>query len=179
MDIELRPLTAADAAAHCAGEDEETVRWLTGGYGSVEGTKAHFESMDRRAEAGDRKRGLGVWMSGRLCGYVDYDPDHADGMEEQDVNIAFAVHPWARGQGVAVEAVRLICATIRETGVGLRAALKIEPENTASVRVAEKAGFRHVRDFASTDDTHADGTPKTFRLYLLDLEQTEQTALPT
>jgi hypothetical protein len=34
VTIELRPLTRADAAAHCAGEDEQTVRWLTGGYGN-------------------------------------------------------------------------------------------------------------------------------------------------
>lgn len=169
MVIELRPLRAADAEAHCAGEDDETVRWLTGGYGTVEGTKAYFERRDREVAAGNRKRGLGVWMSDRLCGYVDYDPDHADGMEEQDVNISYAVHPWARGQGVAVEAVRLVCDTIRDTGVGSRAAIKVEPENTGSVRVAEKAGFRYVRDFESSHDTHADGTPKTFRLYLLDL----------
>src|SRR5689334_10656470 len=39
VTVELRPLTAEDAEAHCAGEDELTIRWLTGGYGTVEGTK--------------------------------------------------------------------------------------------------------------------------------------------
>src|ERR1700712_1112316 len=106
MSIELRPLTADDAAAHCAGEDELTVRWLTGGYGSVEGTKEYFAWLAENAAAGVGKRGLGVWMSGRLCGYVDVTPDNHDGLEPGDVNISYAVHPWARGQGVAVEAVR-------------------------------------------------------------------------
>jgi len=167
--IELRPLTATDAAAHCAGEDEETVRWLTGGFGDVDGTTEYFEGLTRNAEAGAGKRALGVWMSGRLCGYIDYDPDNADGIEPQDVSLSYAVHPWARGQGVAVEAVRLMCDVMRTNRVGTRAAIRVEPENTASVRVAEKSGFRYVRDFPSTTDKHADGTPRTLSLYLLDL----------
>jgi len=167
--IELRALTAADAAAHCAGEDELTVRWLTGGYGDVEGTVEYFEWLATNADAGVGKRGLGVWMDGRLCGYVDYDPDNADGIGSRDVSISYAVHPWARGQGVAPEAVRMVCEVMRKDQIGTRVAIRVEPENSASVRVAEKSGFRYVRDFPSTTDTHADGTPTTLSLYLLDL----------
>ena len=57
MTIELRPLTLADAAAHCAGEDEETVRWLTGGYGTVEGTAAYFDWLAGNAAAGQGNKG--------------------------------------------------------------------------------------------------------------------------
>lgn len=71
--------------------------------------------------------------------------------------------------GVAVEAVRRVCHVVRESHAGTRAAIRAEPENTASLRVAEKAGFTYVRDFASTTDAHPDGTPKTFSLYVLDL----------
>lgn len=169
MTIELRPLTAADAEAHCAGEDELTVRWLTGGYGDVEGTIEFFEGLARNADAGVGKRGFGIWKSGRLCGYIDYNPDLDDGLDPDDVALAYAVHPWARGQGVAVEAVRLICDVLRADEIGTRAAIRVEPENSASVRVAQKAGFRYVRDFPSNRDTHPDGTPTTFSLYLLDL----------
>ena len=169
MAIELRPLTSADAAAHCAGEDELTVRWLTGGYGDVEGTIEYFERLATNADVGAGKRGLGVWMAGRLCGYIDYDPDNADGVEPEDVSISYAVHPWARGKGVAVEAVLLICDILRTNHIGTRAAIRVEPENSASVRVAEKAGFRYIRDFPSTTDTHTDGAPVTLSLYLLDL----------
>ncbi|MFI5732339.1 GNAT family N-acetyltransferase [Kribbella sp. NPDC051587] len=169
MTIELKPLTAADAEAHCAGEDELTVRWLTGGYGDVEGTAGYFEELAANAAAGVGKRGLGIWKDGRLCGYVDYTPDLADGIEPDDVALAYGVHPWARGQGVAVEAVRLICDVLRADVVGKRAAIRVEPENTASVRVAQKAGFRYVRDYPSSRDTQPDGTPTIFSLYLLDL----------
>jgi RimJ/RimL family protein N-acetyltransferase len=169
VTIELRALTAADAAAHCAGEDELTVRWLTGGYGDVAGTVEYFEWLAANAAAGTGKRGLGVWMDGRLCGYVDYDPDNTDGIGAQDVSISYAVHPWARGQGVAVEAVRLVCQILRKDRIGARAAIRVEPENAASVAVAKKSGFSHQGDFASTTDTQADGIPTTLSLYILDL----------
>ncbi|MFC9688661.1 GNAT family N-acetyltransferase [Kribbella sp. NPDC056951] len=169
MTIELRPLTAADAEAHCAGEDELTVRWLTGGYGDVDGTIEYFELLAGNADRGVGKRGLGIWKSGRLAGYIDYTPDLDDGLEPDDVALAYAVHPWARGQGVAVEALGLLCDILRADNIGTRAAIRVEPDNVASVRVAQKAGFRYVRDFPSNRDTQPDGTPTTFSLYLLDL----------
>ena len=169
MLIELRPLTHEDAEAHCAGEDELTVHWYTGGYGTVAGTRAYFDTLAENAAAGRGKRGFGVWLDGHLAGYVDCDPDNDDGLEAGDVNISYGVHPWARGRGVAVEAVRAICDFIREEGLGTRAAIRVEPENTSSVRVAEKSGFEFVREFASTTDQHEDGSAATMRLYLLDL----------
>lgn len=79
------------------------------------------------------------------------------------------MHPWARRRGVAVEAVRLICAFVGANQIGRRVAIRVEPENEASVRVARKCGFSYVRDFVSTTDTHDDGTPITLSLYLLEL----------
>jgi RimJ/RimL family protein N-acetyltransferase len=169
VTVEVRPFTSADVEAHCAGEDELIVRWLTGGYGDVEGTIEYFEQMTRRAEAGAGKRPFGIWMAGRLCGYIDYDPDLDDGIEPEDVSLSYSVHPWARGHGVAVEAVRLICELLRGDKIGRRAAIRVEPDNARSVRVAEKAGFRYVRDFVSSRDREPDGTPTTLSLYVLDL----------
>ncbi|MDE9366390.1 GNAT family N-acetyltransferase [Luteipulveratus sp. YIM 133132] len=171
MTIELRPLTAADAEAHCAGEDELTVRWLTGGYGTVEGTIEYFERLAENAATGVGKRGFGVWKSGRLCGYIDYTPGLDGGLNpgQSALSLAYAVHPWARGHGVAAEAVRLICDVLRTDRLGTRAAIRVEPDNSASVRVAQKAGFRYVRDFSSERDPQPDGTPTTFSLYVLDL----------
>jgi hypothetical protein len=53
--------------------------------------------------------------------------------------------------------------------IGTRAAIRVDPENIASVRVAHKSGFTYVRDFVSSTDTHDDGTPLTLSLYLLGL----------
>ncbi len=169
MTFELRPIAPADAEAQCAGEDDLTVRWLTGGYGEVEGTREYIEGLVRNAEAGVGKRAFGMWLSDRMCGYIDYNPDLDDGLEPDDVNLSYGVHPWARGRGVAVEAVRLVCEVLRRDGIGSRAAILVEPENTRSVRVAQKAGFSYLRDFPSARSTHPDGSPVTFSLYLLDL----------
>lgn len=169
MTVELQPLAEADAAAHCAGEDDLTVRWLTGGYGTVEGAASHFEALARNAADRRGKRGFGVWLDGRLAGYVDCDPYNTDGLEPGDVNVSYAVHPWARGQGVAVAAVRQICRFVRENRIGSRAAIPVAPENKASVRVAEKCAFTYVGEFASATDRHDDGRPVTLSLYVLAL----------
>jgi RimJ/RimL family protein N-acetyltransferase len=113
--------------------------------------------------------GLGVWLDGRLAGYVDGDPDNRDGLIAGDVNVSYAVHPWARGRAVAVKAVRLICAFVRANHVGGRVAVRVDPDNIASVRVARKSGFTYVRDFASATGTRPDATPVTLSLYLLNL----------
>ena len=169
MTVEVRPFRTADAEAHCAGEDDLIVRWLTGGYSDVHGTIESLDWLAQKADAGAGKRPFGIWMEDRLCGYIDYDPDNEDGIEPDDVNLSYSVHPWARGKGVAMEAIRLICDLLRERGIGRRAAIRVEPENHRSVRVAEKAGFTYARDFASSTDKHPDGSPATLSLYLLDL----------
>ena len=165
MHLELRPLTAADAEAHNAGEDEETVRWLTGDYGTIETTVRHFATLAENEGAGRGKRGFGVWMDQQLAGYIDCDPDLTDGLDAEDVNISYAVHPWARGRGVATEAVRLMCDFVKDRQLGARAAIRVEPGNASSVRVAEKSGFAFVREFTSGTDTHPDGTPAVMLLY--------------
>jgi RimJ/RimL family protein N-acetyltransferase len=169
MPITLRALTHGDVEAHNAGEDDQTVRWLSGAYGTVETTTGWFDQLAGNARSGRGVQGFGVLLDGRLAGYVDCNPDVRDGLEPGDVNISYAVHPWARGRGIAVEAVRLMSEHIRDHKIGTRAAIRVEPENHASVRVAEKSGFSYVRDFISTTDRHPDGTPAAMRLYVHDL----------
>lgn len=169
MTITLRPLTHADIDDHIAGEDEQSVRWFTGGRGTVDTVIRHFDELAENARIGTGKRGFGVWRGDRLVGYVDADPDNDDGLQPDDVNIGYAVHPWARGSGVAVEAVALICGFIRDHALGGRAAIRVEPENAASIRVAEKAGFSRLDDFVSATDTNRDGSAVVLRLYVREL----------
>lgn len=169
MTVTLRPLTAADIEAHNAAEDDQIVRWLTGERGTVESTRRHFEQLAANLAAGQGKRGFGVLLDGRLAGYVDCDPHNTDGTAPGDVNIAYTTHAWARRRGVATAAVGLMCDYIRAHAIGPRAVLRIEPENIASRRVAERAGFRFVGEFTSATDTAPDGTPATMRLYVRDL----------
>lgn len=169
VTITLKPLTHADVDDHIAGEDEQQIRWLTGGRGTVDTAIRHFDELAENARVGTGKQGFGVWWDGRLAGYVDADPDNDDGLQPDDVNIGYAVHPWARGNGVAVEAVALICAFIRDQALGSRAAIRVDPGNAASIRVAEKAGFTRLDEFVSATDTHPDGTAAVLRLYVREL----------
>lgn len=169
MRITLRALTRQDVEAHNAGEDEHIVRWLTGRYGTVQSTADYFDRLADNARAGRGKRGFGVFLDDRLAGYVDCDPDARDGLEPGDVNISYAVHPWARGQGVAGEAVRLICEYMREHRIGRRAAIRVYPENRASVRVAEKGGFTYVADPLSGTDKKPEEDSIAMLLYVHDL----------
>jgi RimJ/RimL family protein N-acetyltransferase len=164
--ISLRALTRSDAEAHLAGEDEQTVRWLSGGASTLESTTRWIDQLVRNAQTGRGTQGFGVCLDGRLAGYVDCNPDVRDGLEPGDVNISYAVHPWARGRGIAVEAVRLICDFLREHQIATRAAIRVDPDNQASVRVAEKSGFSYLYDFVSGTDKRPDGTPATLSVYV-------------
>lgn len=139
--VELRPLTEADIEAHNAGEDGDVVRWLTDRPATYRSTRDHFERLARNAARGAGKRGFGVWLEGKLAGYIDCDPDGPELSKVGDVNISYFVHPWARRRGVAVAAVGAICQFIAAERVGTRAIIRTDPANYASVRVAERSGF--------------------------------------
>lgn len=62
-----------------------------------------------------------------------------------------------------------MCEYIRDEKLGSRAVIRVEPENSASVRVAQKSGFTHVRDFTSAADTQPYGAPFILSLYVRDL----------
>jgi RimJ/RimL family protein N-acetyltransferase len=58
-------------------------------------------------------------------------------------SVGYWLGPAARGRGFMTEAVRAVVDWAREQGIG-RLFLMAHPENVASQRVAEKAGFRYV-----------------------------------
>lgn len=167
--IELKVLTTADVEAHNAGEDHETVRWLTGEFGTTESTRRHIETLAQNAASGEGKRAFGIWMDDYLAGYVDFDPNVKDLPAVGDVNIAYSVHPWARGRGVATAAVGLICDHIARERIGTRAIARVEVGNDASARVVERSGFQLLGEFQSTGDRHEDGSPIIYATYCMDL----------
>ena len=159
-------------AAHMAGEDAAVVEWLTGAAATWESTSRHFEMLEANAARGTGKRGFGVWLDDELAGYVDFDPDDPDLPEQGDVNIAYAVHPWARRRGVATEAVRLVCELLRRNGIGKRAIIRTHPLNHASIGVARACGFQPVSPPISGQEqvreTDASAGDMVYALYLRD-----------
>ena len=160
--IALRPLTVADIEAHNAGEDEAVIRWLTGGAATDESTRRHFATLAQNAARDEGKRGFGVWFDDHLAGYVDFDPDAEFLPSSRDVNIAYAVHRWARRRGIATSAVLLLCDHLAAAGIADRAIIRADPSNLASIGVARRCGF-HLIEPGPGDSTSG------YTTYALDL----------
>lgn len=168
--LELRPLTEDDVEAHNAGEDDQIVHWLSGCPSTEGSTRRHFATLADNARRGVGKRGFGVWLDDRLAGYVDCDPSPQEGLVEGDVNISYAVHPWARGRGVATAAVHELCRWIAEQRIGRRAVLRIDVDNDASLGVARAAGFERTGEFISSSEVTDAGDPAVMAVFVHDLE---------
>lgn len=122
-------LTDPDVALWNPGPDrldlDEARAWCERGADWSDGTHATFSVLDA--------------TSGRLLGNVSlHKIDHVGG----DAEIGYRVAPWARGRGVATDAV----AAVARWAFGALGLVRIElghaVANPASCRVAEKAGFR-------------------------------------
>jgi len=144
--VVLRCLRPDDLAAHIAGEDDDTVRWLTEGHRSEPVRTAAWILENRREWAtGGPRRHLGICDagSGVLIGGVEahLEPPPLGTDRPLRVNVSYAVFPGWRGRGVAARAVELICGWLPEAFGPCVAVLRIAPENARSLRVAAACGF--------------------------------------
>jgi RimJ/RimL family protein N-acetyltransferase len=120
-----------------ASYDPETRRWLTD------------PPMDAQARAASLERVAEAFQTGRSAPLViaDHEDNEPIGLinlqfrDDHVATIAYSVFPAHRGKGVAPRAVRLM-AEWAFGPLGLsEVLLEIDPQNVASVRVAEKCGF--------------------------------------
>lgn len=129
------------------GDGPQTAEWVC-------------EWLHRAVESYER-RGYGPWAvveksRGEVIGYCGlfFFPD-VNGRPEIEIGYRLARASW--GLGYATEAV----IAARDYGfnvLGLtRLIAIIDPENTASIRVAEKAGMRYEQDVMLAGYTHPDG----------------------
>lgn len=169
MTVVVKPLRVEDAEAVVAAEDHLAIRWFSGGTSTVEGVREYVESLLAAANAGSTKRAFGIWVDGACVGTIDYSLEVTDGLDSGDVNIAYGVAPWVRGQGVASQAVVQVCETLRDRRIGSRAAIRADLRNPASARVAEKAGFTLLRVVSSASELDEIGDPVVFRIFVRDL----------
>ncbi len=98
--------------------------------------------------------GFGFWVvrekaSGRFVGEVGFLDGHRDIQPsfEGAPEMGWALMPWAHGKGYATEAVRAAQAWGDRHFGGKRTVCIIHPDNTASLGVARKCGYR---EFART-----------------------------
>jgi RimJ/RimL family protein N-acetyltransferase len=142
--LHVRPLTAADAPAVVEiFADKQTQRWLPLPPGLD-----RIEALPWCTEMAEERRGSG---NGDHYGVIRREDEQLVGClwtKRTDwcnrvTEISYAMAPDARGFGMAAEAVdALAIALILEHGFA-RIEVRVVPGNTASRRVAEKAGFTY------------------------------------
>lgn len=115
-----RPLDG-DAERLIAGRDQEFHRFLG-------------EGSDDPAPTGC------IVIDGDVVGWVDFDVDRA-WLKEGEVNLGYNVFAEHRGKGYGTRAVKLLLHHLAVTGAASVATLLIDPDNAASLALAERAGF--------------------------------------
>jgi RimJ/RimL family protein N-acetyltransferase len=136
--ISLRPFTEADVPAITAACQDPDIprRTLVPSPYSEDDARAWVRSMHRGRERGDLWNfAIADTESGELLGSIGIRLVDANGQ------IGYWVKREARGRGVATRALRLVSRWGLETLGLARLQLLTEPDNVASQRVAERAGF--------------------------------------
>jgi RimJ/RimL family protein N-acetyltransferase len=139
--IFLRPLSAEDAADHLAGEDEEMAKWVSGGRSTPATVEAFIRNNQESWRNGAPRRAFGVFdcANNRLAGFIEVNLARL--VEPGQVNVSYGVFREWRRQGVALRAIHLMDEYLRTATEARQMVLRITPENTASLNLAEKAGF--------------------------------------
>lgn len=148
--LSIRPLTVHDAVAHHAGEDEEIIRWLSGGASSVEVVVAYLRKCEAGWAAGGTLRAFGIRevTTNALVGTVDVRIDQPY-LAPTQANLAYGIYPAWRRRGFAVRGVALASRYVQDTGIARELVIRTNPDNLPSASVALRAGFRFSH---STDD---------------------------
>jgi streptomycin 6-kinase len=152
--------TISDAEAHLRGEDAEMLlRFDSPARATLEQTRAAIGRwIDARAAGGPMfayalRRPSGLLVGG--CEVRRSSPKSA--------NVSYWVFPEFRNQGYATRALTLLCESARRLRYVRQLEAHVDPDNIASRRVAEKAGFVEA---GFVEDTSWAGTRSTRVLYV-------------
>jgi RimJ/RimL family protein N-acetyltransferase len=134
--ITLRAHTPADSddmLEMC--RDHEALRWTSIPLDSTPETVADFAfAVIPRGWDQESHRGWAIEVEGRYAGNVDV-------RDKPIADIGFVLHPWARGRGLMVRAVRLATDWAFAHGGVEIVHWRTNVGNVASLRVAHAAGF--------------------------------------
>jgi RimJ/RimL family protein N-acetyltransferase len=145
--IFLRPLRLEDASDHLAGEDEEMAKWLSGGRSTLATVQHYISSCEEHWRTNGPRHAFGVFdcATQRLIGSIEANLAYR--FAPGEVNVSYGVFPGWRGKGVAQRALNLMGLHLRCSTELREMVVRIVCENTASLRVVEKAGFRFLGIF--------------------------------
>lgn len=145
--IILRPFRLDDVEAHLEGEDEEQVKWISGG----KSTRMSVQEWIKRNEESWKTGGLIFNFAiehaqeGKVIGMVEANTDTGiEGICPGDANISYGLYPEARGKGYATMAVNLLIPFLKQRGLR-RAVIRVHPDNVSSLSVPLRCGFEKGR----------------------------------
>jgi len=146
--LHLRELIEADAdLANVYESDPDTMRYLPHPVRTLEESRAHVAKAIASAAETPRTVfdfGVVIRETGRYIGRAGF---RYTAGEREAAAIWYILDPASRGHGYAVEAVRRVLAFAFEDLGIRRAYADIDPRNTASKKVAARAGMRFEGEF--------------------------------
>jgi RimJ/RimL family protein N-acetyltransferase len=142
-NINLRPFELSDAEIHLKGEDDEQIKWLSGGKSNLEGVREWIVRNKKYWEENGPIFNFAITdKNNNLIGMIEANSDYKelDGLSKDDANISYGLYPEARGRGYAIEAVSLVLDFLKDKGFK-RAVIRVNPENKDSLKVPHRCGF--------------------------------------
>jgi RimJ/RimL family protein N-acetyltransferase len=148
VDLVLRPINAGDVDAIADGlGDAETTRYLV----------AVPHPYSRADAEGWVTRCTEAWQTGQAFPFAIVEAGSGEFLGSIELTSGRSIGYWlttgARGRGVATHALQMVCEWAEERPLRLTT----HPDNVASQRVAERAGFRRV-GISSEHPRFKDGT---------------------
>jgi len=135
-EITLRPFGESHIGAHVDGEDDEMRLWFGQPGPST------YDDMRQVVDRWGREREAGT----RFTFVIEHDGVYVGGVEARPRGDVTSLSWWLfagqRGRGYATRAVRLLTTYAIEHLGARRVQAEVDPRNTASLRVATRAGLR-------------------------------------
>jgi RimJ/RimL family protein N-acetyltransferase len=156
-DLRLRTLTTKDAALLVEATRAESAPALWGprpaGPYSLEDARSALQAWDPHRH---RQVSVGALQGARLVAALGLMLDGPHNAE-----LAYWVRPEYRRRGIALRSVRALTTWAHTTAGLARVWLEINPDNTPSLQLAQRAGYRleqrlprHCRAWTSDDPDH-------------------------
>ncbi len=132
--------------------DRKTKKFVVKTFISLEDVRGQIE---KHIENYYKKYGFGLWATilkenNRLIGRCGLLFQEVEGVEDLEVAYLFDSDYW--GNGFAAEAAEMLVKLGFQRFGFNRVVAYIDPQNTASIRVAEKVGLKYEREIAQFKD---------------------------
>ena len=137
--LTLKPfsLSDKDRLADLLTDQQITKTFMVTDFETAAQARALAEKLIRFSRIDDtRHLEYGIYLHDRLIGFIN-----DCGIEDDSIEIGYAIHPDEQGQGYATEAVRAVLRELREMGFK-KVTAGFFSGNSASRRVMEKCGMK-------------------------------------